>query len=140
MAQPCAGFCGWQTGSPSLVRRLRVRVFDSPPRRPTFAVMPASHRPLPALLPALLTLMLPLRAEMPADVRGILENRCFDCHADGAKKGGVAFDGFESEEKLLASGTRQHSEMDHRRRFRARSGKARSWQAGAAPAQPHGIR
>jgi hypothetical protein len=64
--------------------------------------MPAFPRPLPSLLPAFLALLLPLRAEMPADVRGILENRCFDCHADGAKKGGVAFDGFESEEKLLA--------------------------------------
>jgi hypothetical protein len=64
--------------------------------------MPVSLRHLPALLPAFVSLVMPLRAEMPAEIRGILENRCFDCHADGAKKGGVAFDGFESEEKLLA--------------------------------------
>ena len=36
------------------------------------------------------------------EVRGILERRCYDCHADGARKGGVAFDGFKSETELLA--------------------------------------
>ncbi len=36
------------------------------------------------------------------DVRGILENRCYDCHADGAKKGDVAFDGYNSEAEWLA--------------------------------------
>ena len=35
-------------------------------------------------------------------MRAILESRCHDCHADGAKKGGVAFDGFKSEGDLLA--------------------------------------
>ncbi len=40
--------------------------------------------------------------EISADVRGILENRCYDCHADGAKKGDVAFDAFKSEAELLA--------------------------------------
>ncbi len=41
-------------------------------------------------------------AELPADIRSILQNRCYDCHADGAKKGGVDFDGYESGDKLLA--------------------------------------
>jgi hypothetical protein len=40
--------------------------------------------------------------EMPAAVRGIFENRCYDCHADGAKKGGVALDAFKSHDDLLA--------------------------------------
>jgi hypothetical protein len=32
------------------------------------------------------------------DVRPILEKYCFDCHADGASKGNVAFDTFKSEQ------------------------------------------
>lgn len=35
-------------------------------------------------------------------IRPLLETRCFDCHGDGAKKGGVAFDGFASDSELLA--------------------------------------
>jgi hypothetical protein len=36
-------------------------------------------------------------------VQPILKEYCYDCHGDGMKKGGVAFDGFESEQALLAS-------------------------------------
>src|SRR6478736_4245608 len=35
------------------------------------------------------------------DVQPILEEYCFDCHADGAKKGGLAFDEFKSGEALM---------------------------------------
>jgi hypothetical protein len=37
------------------------------------------------------------------DVRPILENYCYDCHADGADKGGVAFDKFNPEASPAAS-------------------------------------
>ena len=36
-------------------------------------------------------------------VQPVLKEYCYDCHGDGMKKGGVAFDGFESEQALLAS-------------------------------------
>ena len=48
------------------------------------------------------------RAELPAaahfrkNVQPILETYCSDCHADGMKRGGVAFDEFKSDESLLA--------------------------------------
>src|SRR5688500_16183879 len=35
------------------------------------------------------------------DIQPILAEFCFDCHADGSKKGNVAFDGFASEEELV---------------------------------------
>ncbi len=34
--------------------------------------------------------------ELPASVRPILQEYCWDCHADGANKGGVSFDQFKS--------------------------------------------
>lgn len=34
-------------------------------------------------------------------VKPLLERYCFDCHGDGDKKGGVAFDGFGSDDNLL---------------------------------------
>ena len=37
-----------------------------------------------------------------SDSPAAFEERCFDCHADGGKKGGVAFDGFASDAELLA--------------------------------------
>ena len=37
------------------------------------------------------------------DVQPILENYCYDCHADGADKGGVAFDKFDPEAKPAES-------------------------------------
>src|SRR6185295_11364180 len=46
-------------------------------------------------------------AEIPAvtqfrkEVEPILKEYCYDCHADGAKKGDVAFDEFTSDAALL---------------------------------------
>src|SRR5580692_7982062 len=34
-------------------------------------------------------------------VQPILSEYCFDCHADGANKGGIAFDQFKSDNDLL---------------------------------------
>src|ERR1043166_163206 len=34
-------------------------------------------------------------------VQPILQEYCFDCHGDGANKGGVAFDEFKSDEAVL---------------------------------------
>ena len=35
-------------------------------------------------------------------IKPILERHCFDCHANGEKEGGVAFDGFASDDALVA--------------------------------------
>jgi hypothetical protein len=35
-------------------------------------------------------------------IKPILEKHCFDCHANGEKEGGVAFDGFATDEALTA--------------------------------------
>jgi mono/diheme cytochrome c family protein len=43
----------------------------------------------------------PGAAEFHKDVRPLLETYCFDCHADGANKGGVAFDEFKSDQAVL---------------------------------------
>src|SRR5262245_34107338 len=40
-------------------------------------------------------------AEFRKDVQPILKEFCFDCHADGANKGGVAFDEFSSDHAIL---------------------------------------
>ncbi|MEW6156907.1 MAG: DUF1592 domain-containing protein [Verrucomicrobiota bacterium] len=42
-------------------------------------------------------------ADFKNDIRPILENYCWDCHADGANKGGVAFDQFKSDAEVLAN-------------------------------------
>ncbi len=39
--------------------------------------------------------------EFHRDIQPLLSNYCFDCHADGAKKGSVAFDEFKTEQALL---------------------------------------
>ena len=41
-------------------------------------------------------------ANFQTEVRPLLEKYCFDCHADGANKGKVAFDQFKSEGEVLA--------------------------------------
>ncbi|HYE32975.1 MAG TPA: DUF1592 domain-containing protein [Methylomirabilota bacterium] len=43
----------------------------------------------------------PAAAEFRRDILPILRDHCFDCHADGTKKGEVAFDEFKSDEELL---------------------------------------
>ncbi len=44
---------------------------------------------------------LPAGEQYRAEVQPILNRYCSDCHADGARKGGVAFDEFKSDEALL---------------------------------------
>ena len=38
-----------------------------------------------------------------AGVEPILSKYCYECHAEGAKKGGMAFDQFDSDAELLAN-------------------------------------
>jgi hypothetical protein len=45
----------------------------------------------------------PDAAAFHARVQPLLEKFCFDCHGDGAHKGNVAFDQFESDEAILAN-------------------------------------
>ncbi|MGA2656694.1 MAG: DUF1592 domain-containing protein [Verrucomicrobiota bacterium] len=45
----------------------------------------------------------PGAAEFRRDIRPLLESYCFDCHADGANKGKVAFDTFESDQAAVQS-------------------------------------
>ena len=45
----------------------------------------------------------PAAADFRQHIRPILEQYCFDCHADGENKGGIAFDDFKSDEALLSS-------------------------------------
>src|ERR1700720_1032911 len=40
-------------------------------------------------------------AEFRSEVQPILENFCYDCHADGANKGSVAFDEFKSDDAIV---------------------------------------
>lgn len=44
---------------------------------------------------------LPARAHFDKEIEPLLQEYCFDCHGDGAKKGGVAFDELESDAALL---------------------------------------
>lgn len=39
--------------------------------------------------------------EFRKDIRPLLENYCYDCHADGAKKGNIAFDDFKTDQAAL---------------------------------------
>ncbi|MEK7782281.1 MAG: DUF1592 domain-containing protein [Verrucomicrobiota bacterium] len=39
--------------------------------------------------------------EFRKEVRPLLENYCFDCHADGANKGNIAFDEFKSDQAAI---------------------------------------
>jgi hypothetical protein len=56
-----------------------------------------------ALAPCLRADEVPGVAKFRKEVRPILEEFCFDCHADGANKGGVAFDGFKSDEAIVTN-------------------------------------
>lgn len=41
--------------------------------------------------------------EFQKSIKPLLENYCFDCHADGESKGNVAFDGFKDDQALLGN-------------------------------------
>ena len=43
----------------------------------------------------------PAVSRFQEDIQPILIDHCYGCHADGAKKGGVAFDGFLSDEAMM---------------------------------------
>lgn len=45
---------------------------------------------------------LPAAAHFREKIQPILSQYCYDCHADGANKGGVAFDEFKSDDAILA--------------------------------------
>src|ERR1700735_1881799 len=47
----------------------------------------------------------PGAAHFREQIRPILNEYCFDCHADGVNKGGIAFDEFTSDESLLTNHT-----------------------------------
>src|SRR5882672_2177637 len=57
---------------------------------------------LAILCPRALGAEVPAAAHFRKNARPILEKYCFDCHADGVNKGGVAFDEFKSDASLLA--------------------------------------
>ena len=42
----------------------------------------------------------PAAAQFHKDIEPILTEYCYDCHGDGAKKGGVAFDELKSDEEF----------------------------------------
>src|SRR6516162_8717123 len=42
-------------------------------------------------------------AEFHKDIEPVLHEYCFDCHGDGEKKGGVAFDEFASDQAILTN-------------------------------------
>ena len=44
----------------------------------------------------------PAKLSFAKDVQPLLKKYCYDCHADGAKKGGVDFDRYKSHAELLA--------------------------------------
>src|SRR5689334_10608581 len=43
----------------------------------------------------------PAVADFGQTIRPLLSQYCFDCHADGANKGGVAFDELETDQAIL---------------------------------------
>ena len=47
----------------------------------------------------------PATAHFRERVQPVLREYCFDCHADGANKGGIAFDEFKSDDSLLGNHT-----------------------------------
>jgi hypothetical protein len=49
------------------------------------------------------------------DIQPILAKYCFDCHADGAKKGNVAFDTFKSDDELVGKHELWHAVLKNTR-------------------------
>lgn len=49
------------------------------------------------------------------DVKPILTKYCFDCHADGAKKGNVSFDAFKSDDELTGKRELWHAVLKNTR-------------------------
>src|SRR5262249_4524239 len=49
------------------------------------------------------------------EVQPILAKYCFDCHADGAKKGNVAFDKFKSDDELVSKRELWHAVLKNTR-------------------------
>jgi mono/diheme cytochrome c family protein len=49
------------------------------------------------------------------DVQPILSKYCFDCHADGAKKGNVSFDTFKSDDELVGKHQLWHAVLKNTR-------------------------
>ena len=43
----------------------------------------------------------PVAADYRKDIQPLLKQYCYDCHGDGASKGGMAFDDFKSESALV---------------------------------------
>src|SRR5687767_10915847 len=46
---------------------------------------------------------LPAAAHFRRDIQPLLNEYCSDCHADGAKKGNVAFDEFKSDAEIVTN-------------------------------------
>jgi hypothetical protein len=68
--------------------------------------MPKSARVylLTCLFPALAAAAGPSAAtQFHSNIQPLLEQYCYDCHADGANKGNVAFDGFNSDSEALTN-------------------------------------
>ncbi len=49
------------------------------------------------------------------EVQPLLVKYCFDCHADGAKKGNVAFDTFKSDDELVGKRELWHAVLKNTR-------------------------
>jgi hypothetical protein len=49
------------------------------------------------------------------EIKPILAKYCFDCHADGAKKGNVSFDAFKSDEELTGKRELWHAVLKNTR-------------------------
>ena len=66
------------------------------------AAPPAGLLAFALLEPGARAAEIPAAAHFRKDVQPLLKKYCSDCHADGAKKGGVAFDEFASDAAMLA--------------------------------------
>ncbi len=90
--------------------------------KPCFGWIPARHQ---LWAPAVLVLALLGRPAVASDpqaveryrkeVQPILVKYCFDCHADGAKKGNVSFDTFKSDDELVGKRELWHAVLKNTR-------------------------